>query len=69
MVQEDLDYCFEAVKLVESHLARAVFHLIAVTPDLLWRSCAIYSLTSIICHWSWLVKELSGKNVFVKCQM
>lgn len=61
-------HCFEAVKLVESDLARAVFHLLAVTLDLLWRSYTIYSLTSIICHWSWLVKELSGKNAFVKFQ-
>lgn len=43
--QEDLDFCFEAVKLVESDLARLVFHLLAVTPDLLWRSYTIYSLT------------------------
>lgn len=54
--------------MVESDLARAIFHLLAVTPDLLWRSYTIYSLTSVIRHWSWLVKELSGKNVFVKCQ-
>lgn len=45
MFQEDLDFCFEAVKLVESDLARLVFHLLAVTPDLLWRSYTIYSLT------------------------
>lgn len=61
-------YCFEAVKLVESDVARAVFCLLAVTPDLLRKSYTVYSLTSIICHWSWLVKELSGKNVFVKRQ-
>lgn len=61
-------YCFEAVKLLESDLSRAVFHLLAVTPGLLWRSYTIYSSTSVICHWSWLVKKLSEKSVFLKCQ-